>query len=271
MVVGLAAALGAAALFGWAAVVQARAVRAMPGTEERLGSFVAAGVRDPLMLVVVGAYLAGFLLHAVSIWLLPLYLAQAAISLSMPVTALLSALHLHEPLGPARWTAVGAVTLGIALLAMGAGEPGPVTTSWAFAGAVVLGLVLVTVAGFAARGHAALLGALAGCGYAGSALAVRGVGAELSGPVVVAALAVPALGLVAFWLYSLALSRTGVAAATGALIVLQTFVPAAVGIAFLGDGVRDGWWPAVAAGLVLAVAGAVALTSSPAADVRIAT
>ena len=45
----------------------------------------------------------------------------------------------------------------------------------------------------------------------------------------VCALAVPALGLVAFWLYSLALSRTGVAAATGALIVLQTFVPAASG------------------------------------------
>jgi drug/metabolite transporter (DMT)-like permease len=268
VVVGLVAGLAAAVLFGWAAVVQARAVRAMPEATERLGSFVRAGVRDPLILLVVGAYLAGFVLHAVSIWLLPLYLAQAAISLSMPCTAVLSVRQLREPLGPARWTAVGAVTLGIALLALGAGPPGAVTTSWAFAAWVVAGLVLVTVAGVAARSSGPLLGALAGCGYAGSALAVRGVGAELSGPVLACALAVPALGLVAFWLYSLALSRTGVAAATGALIVLQTFVPAAIGIAFLGDAVRDGWWPAIAAGLVLGVGGAVALSVPVAADDR---
>jgi drug/metabolite transporter (DMT)-like permease len=271
VLVGLAAALGAAALFGWAAVVQARAVRAMPGTEERLGSFVRAAARDPLILLVVGAYLAGFVLHAVSIWLLPLYLAQAAISLSMPVTAVLSAHRLHEPLGPARWTAVGAVTVGIALLAAGAGAPGAVTTSWAFALSLVLGLAAVTVAGLAARGRPALLGAIAGCGYAGSALAVRGVGAEISGPVVVAALAVPAFGLVAFWLYSLALAKTGVASATAALIVLQTFVPAAIGIALLGDEVRAGWWPAVAAGLVLGVMGAVALSAPQDTDVRMTT
>ena len=232
------------------------------------GSFVRAGVRDPLILLVVGAYLAGFVLHAVSIWLLPLYLAQAAISLSMPCTAVLSVRQLHEPLGPARWTAVGAVTLGIALLALGAGSPGAVTTSWAFAAWVVAGLVVVTAAGVAARGSGPLLGALAGCGYAGSALAVRGIGTDLSGPVLVCALAVPALGLVAFWLYSLALSRTGVAAATGALIVLQTFVPAAIGIAFLGDGVRDGWWSAIVAGLLLGVGGAVALSVPVGADDR---
>jgi hypothetical protein len=52
--------------------------------------------------------------------------------------------------------------------------------------------------------------------------------------------------------------------------VLQTFVPAAIGIAFLGDGVRDGWWPAIAAGLVLGVGGAVALSVPVAADDRMA-
>ena len=243
----------------------------MPEAAERLGSFVRAGVRDPLILLVVGAYLAGFVLHAVSIWLLPLYLAQAAISLSMPCTAVLSVRQLHEPLGPGpldrrgrgdprhraagprrRRPRSGHHQLGVRRL--GAGRAGRWSPS----------------AGFAARGSAPLLGALAGCGYAGSALAVRGIGAELSGPVLVCALAVPALGLVAFWLYSLALSRTGVAAATGALIVLQTFVPAAIGIAFLGDGVRDGWWPAIAAGLVLGVGGAVALSVPVAADDRMA-
>ena len=40
-----------------------------------------------MLLVVVAAYLVGFVLHAVAIWLLPLYLAQAAVAMSLPVTA----------------------------------------------------------------------------------------------------------------------------------------------------------------------------------------
>ena len=63
--------------------------------------------------------------------------------------------------------------------------------------------------------------------------------------VVGAALAVPAFSLVAFWLYSLGMHRAAVPSTTAPLIVAQTFVPAAVGVALLGDGVRDGWWPAV--------------------------
>ena len=50
--------------------------------------------------------------------------------------------------------------------------------------------------------------------------------------------------------------RAAVPSTTASLIVAQTFVPAAVGVALLGDGVRDGWWPAVTAGLVLATGGA---------------
>ena len=63
----------------------------------------------------------------------------------------------------------------------------------------------------------------------------------------VAALAVPSFSLVAFWLYSLGMHRAAVPSTTASMIVAQTFVPAAIGVALLGDGVRDGWWPAVAA------------------------
>ena len=41
-------------------------------------------------MLVVAMYLGGFVLHAVAIWFLPLYLAQATISLSLPVTVLVS-------------------------------------------------------------------------------------------------------------------------------------------------------------------------------------
>jgi hypothetical protein len=104
-----------------------------------------------------------------------------------------------------------------------------------------------------------MLGLLAGLGYAGSAIAVRGVGTPIGAAAVVAALAVPSFSIVAFWLYSLGMHRAAVPATTASLIVAQTFVPAAIGVAVLGDGVREGWWPAVVIGLLLATGGAAVL------------
>ncbi|MGD9959731.1 hypothetical protein [Nocardioides sp.] len=258
MLVGLAAGLLAALLFGVAAVVQAQAARRMPSGVGLVG-FVLHSLRDPLMLAVVAAYLGGFVLHAVSIWYLPLYLAQAAISLSMPITALAAIVHLQEELGAVRWAAVVGVTLGLALLAIGSGEAGTAEATAGFAIALWAATGLIVALGFRSGGWpGGLLGTLAGMGYAGSAIAVRGVATPVTLVVVVTALSVPVLGLVAFWIYSSALDRSSVAAATGPLIVAQTFVPAAVGVIALGDGVRS--WTAVLLGLVVATGATIVLS-----------
>ena len=258
-VLGLAAGLVSAAVFGVAAVVQAHAVRRYDASPTGLLGFVARSLRDGRMMLVVAAYLVGFVLHAAAIWLLPLYLAQALVAMSLPVTALAShrvedALHRHG------WVAVGVVTLGLVLLSLGAGDPGEVVTTGTFAALLWAAVGLLALASIAGRHLAGpLLGLLAGLGYAGSAISVRGVGTPVDSIVVVAALAVPSFSLVAFWLYSLGMHGAAVPSTTASLIVAQTFVPAAVGVAFLGDGVRDGWWPAVIVGLLLSTCGAVAL------------
>ena len=258
MALGLVAGLLAAVLFGVAAVAQAHAARQMAGVES-LTSFVGGAIRDPWMLGVVAAYLGGFVLHAVAIWLLPLYLAQAAISLSMPITALIALIALHERLGPLRWAAVGLVTLGLVLLAFGSGDPGRVDPSVAYATGLWLGVGLLLVLGLSAGPTGgAWLGALSGVGYTGSAIAVRGLDTPVTATVVVTALSVPILGLVAFWTYSRALGKAAVAAATGPLIVTQTFLPAVVGVVALDDGVRS--WPAAFVGLVLATVATVVLS-----------
>jgi drug/metabolite transporter (DMT)-like permease len=257
-VLGLAAGLLSAAVFGVAAVVQAHAVRRYDDTPGLRG-FVVRSLRDGRMLLVVAAYLVGFVLHAVAIWWLPLYLAQALVAMSLPVTALASR-RVEDALHRSGWLAVGLVTCGLVLLSLGAGDPGAVLTTTRFVLFVwtaVAALALASLAG--ARLSGPLLGLLAGLGYAGSAISVRGVGTPVEGAVVAAALAVPSFSLVAFWLYSLGMHSTAVPSTTASLIVAQTFVPAAVGVAFLGDGVRDGWWPAVGLGLLLSTAGAVAL------------
>jgi drug/metabolite transporter (DMT)-like permease len=259
-VLGLAAGLLAALLFGFAAVAQAHAVRRFDAAPDNLAAFVLRSVRDPWVLGVVAAYLAGFLLHAVAIWLLPLYLAQTAIAMSLPVTAVASTL-VHERLTPVHWSAIVAVTVGLVLLSAGAGEVGSLVADARFAVAIWAGVAVLALAGW--RGvhvRGAVLGALAGLGYAGSAIAVRGVGTPVEPPVVACAAAVGVYGLLAFWLYSLALDRAPVSTATAPMIVGQTFVPGLVGVLLLGDGVRPGWWPAVAVGLMLSVAGAIFLS-----------
>ncbi len=241
-------------------MVQASAVRGLTAPTGTLGGFVAAGVRSPLLMLVVAMYLGGFVLHAVAIWFLPLYLAQATISLSLPVTVLVSR-RLSEWLTPAHWLGVGAIVVGLALVAAGAGAAGSARSDAAFAATAVGGVVMLV--GLARSGlvsRAATLGLLSGLGYAGSALAVRGVLLPLDPAVVVTALTVPAFGLVAFWLYSLGLERGHVRVSTAPLVTAQTGVPALVGVVLLGDQVRPGWGAAVVVGLVLAVAGTILLS-----------
>ncbi|KRF17925.1 hypothetical protein ASG90_06260 [Nocardioides sp. Soil797] len=268
MLIGLSAALVSAVLFGVAAVWQAMAVRNHEDETSSISAFLRMALTSPLLVAVVLVYLAGFVLHAVAIWNLPLYLAQATISLSMPVTALWSAHRLHEPLGRRGWMAVMAVTVGIALVAAGAGAPGDTPTGWLLPGVswLLVAACLALGLGLARSHRMVTLGFVAGCGYAGSALAVRGVRAEWSAPVVVVALAVPVLGVVAFWLYSISLEGVTVAPTTAALILAETFLPAVVGIAFLEDQLRAGWWPVVGLGMLLSVAGAVLLAGSSGLD-----
>src|SRR5690606_27808055 len=192
-------------------------------------------------------------------WLLPLYLAQASIALSLPVTALASA-RLSEVLGGSGWLGIAAVSGGLVLLAAGAGPAGAGVAGTGFARGVVVALAVLLVLGLVLRRAGPVsLGWLAGLGYAGSALAVRGVGLPLSPGVAVAALAVPAYGLLGFWLYSRALDRALVSTATAPMITAQTFVPALAGLVWLRDGVREGWGAAIVVGLLLATAGSVLL------------
>ena len=256
---GIALGLLSATVFGVGAVIQARAVRRLDTSPDWFVGFVARSVRDGWTMLVVAMYLVGFLLHAAAILLLPLYLAQALIAMSLPVTAIASH-RLEDRLHRAGWIAVGVVTLGLVLLSLGAGEPGEVQTTGGFVVAIWVGVAALGLASMTGR-HlpGPLLGLLAGLGYAGSAISVRGVGTPVTTVVVLAALAVPSYSLVAFWLYSLGMHRAAVPATTAALSVAQTFVPAAVGVAWLGDEVRAGWWPAVVVGLLLSTAGAAVL------------
>ena len=260
MILGLVAGLSAAALFGVGAVVQAHAVRRQDKRSEGLVPFVLRSARDPWTVAVVVAYLAGFVLHVVAIWELPLYLAQATVAMSLPVTAVTSML-LHERLQPVHWSAVVLVSAGLVLLSVGSGEPGPAFTSAWFAVVLWLGVgTLLLASRVGLRWSGSTLAGLAGFGYAGSAIAVRGAESPLDATSVAAALSVAAYGADrVLALLRGARPRPGVGG-VGAADRRPDVRARPHRRALLGDGVRDGWWPAIVVGLLLATIGAVVLS-----------
>ena len=265
MVLGLAAALTAAGLYGVAAVLQAAGARRVDrasGLDPRLLLRI---LRQPTAVGALGLMLVGFLLHLLSVRLVPLFLAQAGIAVSLVVTALLAVVRFGERLSRVEWLAVGAVFAGLVLLSASAGDVGG-----SAAGRIPL-VLFAAIAVIAALGWGATrsrgplgtaaLGLLAGFGYA-----IVGISARLLPDFqpahllsCVATYTLGAGGSLAFLLYSVALQRGAVTLATTPMIVTQTVTPAAVGVLLLGDGVRAGWQLPAGIGFVVTVVAASVL------------
>ncbi|HEX2892917.1 MAG TPA: hypothetical protein VHO29_02820 [Marmoricola sp.] len=257
MLLGLTAALLAAVLFGVVAVVQAAVVR-------RQGLF------SPMILLVVGIYLAGWVLHFVAIRELPLYLAQVGVGSSLVVTALVAARVMSEPLEPLQWTAVGAMAAGLGLLAMAAGPVGDSHFSTTTTVVLYTWLVLNAMLGWLAwrvpteLGSLAL-GVLAGAAYGGSPVATRAlVGFRWDLQSIAPALTIGLFGTLGFVLYSAAMKRGAITAATAPVVLQSTVVPAVVGLVTFGDEVRSGWWPAAIVAFAVSVAAGVVLCGAEA-------
>ncbi len=252
MVIGLVAALGAAVLFGIAAAVQAIAVR-----RTRLLS--------GLMGLVGLAYVLGWSMHLVAISRLPLYVAQVGIAGSLVVTALIAAHIVHEPLARRHWMAVAALVVGLALLVAAAGRVGHQVFDEQRTLALYVGLLLTLVLGVAAtrvRGErgGVLLGALGGIAYAGSPIATRSlVHPAWDLETIAPAATIGLYGVLGFWLYSLALQRASVTAATAPLVLFETMLPSGVGLWVFGDQVGAGLWPLAAIGFTLSTVAALVL------------
>jgi drug/metabolite transporter (DMT)-like permease len=204
---------------------------------------------------------------------LPVFAVQAVLGGTIAVTALVARLLHGSALRRVDRIAVGACLIGLVLVAASAGPDQPSDASGA--AYVVLSAASATLAVAAValwnRGYAWPLAIVAGLGFGGTSLAVRAVhlpsGSDAG---LVGLLTQPAPYLVvAFWAiglcsYSRALGLGTLSRVTAVFMVTEVLFPGLVGIAVLGDAVRAGWWPSLAAGLVLAVGGVVVLAHSPA-------
>lgn len=270
MVTGVATAVLAALAFGVASLLQAIGARAEPTTAGIDVALLYRLRRQPAFLASMAFTLCGFVCHLLALRNLPLFAVQPVVASSVAVTAVVSSVLGHEPLGWRGRLLVGSVCIGLALLTSAA-VPGSSIHASARERALLLLVVLaITGAGWLGgrvpgpRG-ATLLGLLSGLGFAvvavsGRAMPSLAVAALLTDP---ASYALVAGGAVGFLFYSIALQRGTVITVTAAMVFGNTIAPVLIGLLVLGDRIRDGWAPAVAVGLVLAGTAVVVLPHDP--------
>jgi len=263
---GLAAAIAAAVCFGVATVLQAVAAGSTPaegGVHPRLLLRLAGRLPFAAGIALDGV---GFAAHVTALRHLPSFVVQATVASNLAVTAVVAGWVLRLRLAAREWLAVGVVCLGLALLAAGTRAESPVGAGAGVRAGLWIAVAVVAGCGFAAgrlRGvrRAAGLGAVAGLGFSVVAVAARTLTSLAPAHLVrdPAVLALAAGGVLAFLCFVTALQTGMVTVTTAATVVIETLVPAAVGVWLFGDGSRPRFAVVAGAGFVIAVAGALAL------------
>jgi len=268
VVLALACALFAALAYGSASVLQsvgARRAETSAGLDPRL---LVRLVRSAPYVSGVALDLAAFAASLVALRMLPLFLVQAAVASSIGVTAVLAA-AIGARLVGRDVVSLAVLGAGLLLLAISAqpdqGAPLTPVVRWGLlASVVVLGAAGALVAARAARSSAPALAVLAGLAFTVVAVAARSLAVPtplwhaLSDPGLWAILALGGLGML---LFTTALQRGSVTSTTALMFAVETVVPAAIGLIFLGDTTRPGYAAVAAAGFVLTVAGTVGLAT----------
>lgn len=280
MLIGVAAALLACLGYGTASVLQSYAAgHSVDGITPERGPTMRSTVTAmlaPIFIAGMALDLLGFVGSLVSARLIPLFLSQTIMSANLVVTAVLSIFVLHVRLHRRDWTAIAIVLVALCILGATAGQlgdrdPGALMHWGVLVGSAImlgLGVALVRLLG---RKAAVPAGLIAGVLYGAMAVAIRVVdGIDPLNPKVLladpATWAVLVAGLGGFYLFTVALQVGSVNGVAAALVVGETVVPGIVGVVLLGDASRPGYGWLVAVAFIAAVAGAVALAFSSAAE-----
>lgn len=255
MIFGLLGALVAALVYGGATIVQAIGVARMREAPD--GADLITRARFG-WLYGVGLALDGvaFLASSGALRTLPLFLVQSVIAGSVAVTAVLAVVVLHAKLTRREIMALVGVGVGLVMLAVCAKE-GHATgvPTWLAPAALVVAALLVPFgyAAYRAR-NSALLAVTAGLGFAGIAIGARIL--PWDGNVLHTIASWPfwvliAHGIIAMTAYGFALDAGEATSVAAITFAIETVVPAAIGLALLGDAVRGGTWPLAIAGFVV--------------------
>jgi hypothetical protein len=181
---GIVAAVAASLLYNTSIALQALEAREVPGEHSLRPSLIGRLVRNRRWLGATALGLAGWPLEVAALLLAPLTVVQPCLASGLILLLWLGATRLGERPGPREWTAVAAIVLRVAGVALTAPER---STEHAGGGAIALAAILIAIpvlAPYALRGRAGAFGTLAvisaGAGYAWTAIASKLLTDELA-------------------------------------------------------------------------------------------
>lgn len=248
--------------YGIGLVLQSAAARRIEDSNA-LSGLVSRLVTDPRYASGFAAQVGGFLFAFYARETLPVYLVQAAACAAVAVAAVLGATLLGWPVTRREMAVLTTLTVALALLA-GAAEPSRVTsvpsgTGWVLS-ALLLACVALAPTAWRMRGAVPLAG-LAGAAFAVLAVASRPLPslewtALPLNPLAWLTLAAAATGQL---LLAAALQRGSTTAAGSAMDAVTMVVASVAGIVLVGDQIADGRASWFGAGLLLVVAGVLAM------------
>jgi len=257
-----------AVCYGAASVLQAIGVRTGTPSAGLDPGLLIRMLRQLPYLLGLGLDGVGFLASLLALRHLPLFLVQAAAAGGVGITALLATRLLAVRLGTRDRLALLLLGAGVVLLALSA-APEAATDPGRTFGRVVLILVAPTLlaallAGSAGPWAPPALATVAGAAFSGVAIAARGVTVPhpwwhlIEKPL---AWAVVGYGVIGAWVFAAALERGAVTLVAAVVFAVETVLPAAVGLHWLGDSTRSGMAVPAVAGFVVTVAAAVGLAA----------
>jgi hypothetical protein len=272
LALGILAAVGASCLYNASIALQALEAREVSQEHSLRPSLLGKLVRNRRWLGATALGLLGWPLEIAALLLAPLTVVQPCLASGLVLLLWLGATRLGEAPGRREVTAVAAIGVGIAGIALVAPER---TTEHASTGAVALALALVALpiaAPYLLRGRPAAAGMLAvvaaGCGYAWTAIASKLLTDELAtGAVLVAAawLATAAISEILALLSEMsALQRRPATQVAPVMFAVQVVVPVVLAPLIFGEswGATPLGGAALLAFMALALAGTILLAGS---------
>ena len=272
LTLGIVAAIGASLLYNASIALQALEAREVPGEHSLRPSLIGRLVRNKRWLGATALGLAGWPLEVVALLLAPLTVVQPCLASGLILLLWLGATRLGERPGLREWTAVAAIVLGVAGVALTAPDR---STDHAGGAAIALAAVLIAIpvlAPYALRGRVQAFGTLAvvsaGAGYAWTAIASKLLTDELAAGALLLAVGWLATAGISEGLALLsemsALQRRPATHVAPVMFAVQVLVPVLVAPLIFGEswGSTPLGGAALVGSMLVAVAGTVLLAGS---------
>lgn len=210
-----------------------------------------------------------WILTLIAVHSLPLFVVQPIVAFGVVVTAVFESVLFHKKMRRQTIIAIGCITFGLILLATTAKAETAAHVSHTLRMAVIIAPLLLAAIGaifvkFVSHAATIVLAAVSGLAFGGTAIVGRIL--HFSAPythVFISPLfaALVGYGLIGILLFTVALQRHHASVVNAVMITFEALAPIVIGLLFLGDSPRQGFWLPMIIGGCIAVTGTLLIAA----------